>query len=177
MKKAAAALLLLATILCGLVPSTKARISGGVHRRDQDEVEDEEIPVLIGFRYQYAERIIEKMASRLGSRFKNINAISASFSRSNLKLLEMIPGIEYIEEDGMVYPDGEAELYGLDLVQAESPLISSVPVTAVSACSDPDSFKVGVSSFKNSSKSRLVSIVSHTHFFCGRQIIDSGLAV
>lgn len=113
---------------------------------DAVDNDDEEVRVIIGYRNDTIkrDRLISKILSKIQSQFDSADAFAAVMKRSDLLALKNDPDIDYIEEDVMVYPDGETKLYGLDMVQATSLLIPAVP-GATSACNDPSSFKIGVS--------------------------------
>lgn len=122
--------------------------------------------------------ILLRLSRRIRPRFRRANALSAIVKKSELERLMSDPDISYVEEDAMVYPDDnngnnilmkfEAILYGVSMVQG-GVQESIVPITptatdatatsdrsgdsttmrhAAAACSNPDSFKIGVRSSK-----------------------------
>lgn len=105
--------------------------------------DDEEIHVFVAPKNSQGLGIISKVANLIRPRFKKIDTIKAIVTRAKFEELQNDPDILYVEEDGWAYEDGEAALYGLEMVQADSPLIpKDIPATA--ACNDPNSFKIGV---------------------------------
>lgn len=70
--------------------------------------------------------------------------MAAVVTRSKLQELQDDPDIDYVELDGMAYEldAGYTELYGLEMVQAESPIIPKANIS--SACNDPSSMKIGI---------------------------------
>ena len=121
-----------------------------------DDNDDEEVSVFIGYKnssdfsassfgLRGGSTLLDRIAN-IRSRYKSTNAISAVIKKSQLQTLQQNnPEIDYIEIDPIVYPYGEARLYGYSMVQADSLIIPNVPSTTSSVCSDPNSFKIGVS--------------------------------
>jgi len=109
-------------------------------RRDQ-----EEIHVFIAPKNENGLGVISRLAKLIRPKFKRVNTIKAIVTRDKLEELQNDPDILYVEEDGWVFEDGEVDLYGLEMVQADSPLIATKNVPATAACNDPNSFKIGVS--------------------------------
>ena len=118
---------------------------GGLEKHRQEQVVVDEVNVIIGFKNDNGLQVISSLAKLIQNRFQRVNAVSAIVSRSVYNLLKDNEHILYVEEDYVVYPYAEANLYGLKMVQAESSAISSNNVTSTAACSDPNSFKIGVS--------------------------------
>jgi hypothetical protein len=108
-------------------------------RRDQEEVH-----VFIAPKNENGLGVISKAAKLIRPKFKKVDTIKAIVTRAKLEELQNDPDILYVEEDGWVYEDGEADLYGLEMVQADSPLIPT-DIASSAACNDPNSFKIGVS--------------------------------
>ena len=121
---------------------------GSVHGRlnERRQSAEEEFHVIIGMKNESnGLKIVSKLSRLIRPRFKRINAVSAVVSQWEWDQLKRNPNILYVQEDGMIYPNGEAMLYGLDMVQAASSLIPSNSATSTAACNDPKSFKIGVS--------------------------------
>jgi hypothetical protein len=126
-------------VLLGLVRSVNGRLN--TNRQEQEE----EFHVIIGMKDEYGLGIVSRLSQLMRTRFKRVNAVSAIVTQSQMDALMSDPGILYVEEDGVVYPDGEAVLYGLQMVQAYSSVVPTKNVTSTAACNDPASFKIAVS--------------------------------
>ena len=108
--------------------------------------QDEEVKVIIGVKNDSGVASVSKRAKELHTaKLKKIGAVSAKVKKSELAALKDDPGIDFVETDGMYYPDAEAVLYGLEMVQALTASIPKVSDSVTASCSDPDSFKIGVS--------------------------------
>lgn len=118
---------------------------GRLKKHRQELAIDDEINVIIGFKNDNGLQVISSLAKRIHNKFQRVNAVSAIVSRSVYNLLNENVHILYLEEDSVVYPYAEANLYGLNMVQAESSAIPLNNVSFTAACSDPNSFKIGVS--------------------------------
>lgn len=81
--------------------------------------------------------------------FKRIHSVSAVITKENLEELLLDPDVLHIEEDGLVFPDAEdATLYSMHMIQTDNVVPKmNTSMSTSSACSDPDSFKIGVSTF------------------------------
>lgn len=110
--------------------------------------DSDEVHVFIGYknstkRKRFIRNIITRI--RLRKRFRSINAISAIMKRSDILELQFNdPDIDYIEEDEIIYEDGETKIDVIDLIQTSPAFIPAAP-GATSACNDPNSMKIGVS--------------------------------
>lgn len=113
-------------------------------RLSEPRRDEEEIHVFIEPKNEKGLGLISKLASLVRPRFKRLNTVKAVVTRARLEELQNDPDILYVEEDGWAYEDGEAELYGLEMVQADSPLIPTANVASSAACNDPNSFKIGI---------------------------------
>lgn len=106
---------------------------------------DEEVDVIIGVKNDLGAATVSQRAREFHTnKLKKIGAISAKVNRSELAALYEDPDIEFVERDGIYYPDGEAVLYGLEMVQAMTPLIPKTTSNVSSSCRDPNSFKIGI---------------------------------
>lgn len=123
----------------------------GAHRRTllqpsfADDDENEEVKVIIGVKNDSGVASISQRANEYQTtKLKKIGAVSAKVKKSQLGALKADPNIEFVEPDSMYYPDGEAVLYGMEMVQAFTPTIPKILDSVPSSCSDPDSFKIGI---------------------------------
>jgi hypothetical protein len=123
---------------------------GHVNEHRQEQQVDEEVHVIIGMKNEHGLKIVSRLAKRIKTRYKRVNAMSAVIPRSAYNALQNNANILYVEEDSIVYPNAEADLYGLDMVEAASPKIPTKNVTSTAACNDPNSFKIGVSAARDS---------------------------
>jgi len=106
---------------------------------------DEEVSVIIGVRNGSGFASVSNRTSAFHTtKLKKIGAISAKVKKSELEALYNDPNIAFVERDGKYYPSGEAVLYGLEMIQAFSPLIPKTSDSVSSSCSDPNSFKIGI---------------------------------
>jgi hypothetical protein len=106
--------------------------------------DDDDVHVIIGMKTDNAYPVVSNKAKRVSPPLKRVSAVAAVVPRSKLQELQDDPDVDYVEVDGMAYEldTGSTELYGLQMIQAESPLISTPNIS--SACNDPSSMKIGI---------------------------------
>jgi len=106
---------------------------------------NEEVKVIIGVKNDSGVASVSQHANEYHTtKLKKIGAVSAKVKKSQLGALKDDPNIEFVETDGMYYPDGEAVLYGMEMIQAFTPAIPKILDSVSSSCSDPGSFKIGI---------------------------------
>jgi hypothetical protein len=83
---------------------------------------------------------------RLKLRYRLSDSVSAIVKLSQIDEIKADPNIQYVEIDPIVYPSGESLLYGLEMIQFDDFSIPAADIQKMtSSCSDPNSFKIGVS--------------------------------
>jgi hypothetical protein len=131
--------------------------------------DDDDIFVFISFKNETRRGgIFSRFFSKIRSKFAASRVMSAVVKRSEFSLLQNDPDIDFIEEDVMVYPDSEVDLYGLKMVQATSQLFkpgSLSNLSATSSCSKSTSMKVGVSKKSIQSIYRQHLIIVRPNFY------------
>ena len=97
---------------------------------DNRRADEDQFHVLIGLKqerttlFNRTAPILSRL-KRVRARFRRISAVSAVVTRSELEELRNDPDVSYVEEDPEVFPDAEAVLYGLEMVQAVPTIIPS----------------------------------------------------
>ena len=107
--------------------------------------ESDEVKVIVGVKNEAGMASVSKRAKEYHTtKLKKIDAVSAKMKKSELNALIQDPGIDFVEMDSMYYPDGEAVLYGMEMIQAFTPQIPKISDSVIASCSDPNSFKIGI---------------------------------
>jgi hypothetical protein len=105
----------------------------------------EEVNVIVGVKNGFGVASVSKRAREFHTtKLKKIDAVSAKMKKSEIAALKQDPDIDFVEMDSMYYPDGEAVLYGTEMIQAFSPQIPKISDSVIGSCSDPSSFKIGI---------------------------------
>lgn len=117
-----------------------------VNYAQQDDDDDEEhVNVLVGVKNDDGETKVSNKAKQFRNKLKKrINVVSAKVKKSELAELRDDPDIDFVELDALYYPDSEAILYGLEMIQALSPVLPKYSDSVSASCNDPDSFKIGI---------------------------------
>ena len=86
---------------------------------------------------------VKRLGSKWTKEMKNIRVASMLIPRASLNALRNNPNIAYVEEDGLVEPDGESVPPAITKSLGD---ISSVfpAVPSAASCNDPNSFKVAI---------------------------------
>lgn len=107
--------------------------------------EDEVVGVIVRVKNSAGADSLSSMANEVDStKLNQIDRIVARIKRSEIAALEEDPDIDAVEADGFYYPDSEAILYGLEMIQALSPVIPKISDDVPAACSSAESFKIGI---------------------------------
>lgn len=118
---------------------------------DLDEDDGTELKVLIGYKPQADE--VEGFSLRMAQqrrrrkRFRGlarVHAVQASLNRTMIRELQKHDEIIYIEEDPPVQMLREIQTVPLELINALSDSLPTPSSSDSGACSDPDSFKIGI---------------------------------
>jgi hypothetical protein len=118
-------------------------------RANQEKgINNENINVFVGYKDEISrQKFMDKNITTIRSRFKTAKAISAVIKQSDLANLQSDPDVDYVEVNPTVYSMEyiDIQTYGLQTIDALTLQTTAAKTNFSTACSDRDSFKIGVS--------------------------------
>lgn len=80
--------------------------------------------------------------------FDKVGALAVMVSKNKVQELKADPHVAYVEEDQIMYPDGEIVPYGISMTQMDSKkILRNTKLSSNGStftCSDSQSFKIGI---------------------------------
>jgi hypothetical protein len=141
-------IIIVLSLLLTLFGCANARLGDRPTVEDEREREhlnsDTFVQVLVGFKNNNGRSAAKRLSPKWTKEMKNIRVASMLIPRASLNALRNNPNIAYVEEDGLMEPDGESVPPAITKSLGDSSVIPAVSSTATSACNDPNSFKVAI---------------------------------